>query len=47
MSLRQGLRPYEEDGEVAHWRAEFSLTNGKGFLGIADFLAGKDANQNE
>ena len=36
-----GLRPYDEDGEVAHWRLELTLNDiGRAFLQLNRYLEG-------
>lgn len=38
-----GLRPYEEDGEIARWRVELTLNAvGEAFLHLDDFLSGRE-----
>ena len=37
-----GLRPYEEDGEIAHWRLELQLNElGRAFVTLDDYLSGQ------
>ena len=39
MNVRAGLRPYEDDGEIARWRLEARLNEiGGSFLLINEFL---------